>query len=142
MGRSLRFGKTCLLHILFPFVILSKWVFFVDGVKRSPFNPEILVVKRIVALEGDEVATKPPYPFSSEVVPFGHVWVEGENPNGRKSLDSNTYGPIGKNLIVGQLKAVVWPWSQASWIRWQDYRESQRVFQNKFPVEIAQIFKD
>ena len=53
-----------------------------------------MIVKRIVALEGDVVATRAPYPFTSETVPLGHVWVEGEHPEGRMSLDSNTYGPV------------------------------------------------
>ena len=88
------------------------------------------------------MATKGPYPFPSEVVPFGHVWVEGENPDGRKSLDSNTYGPVKKNLIVGKLKAVVWPWSQASWIQWQDYRGSPRVIRDKYPVDSVQTFRE
>ena len=100
------------------------------------------MVKRVVALEGDEVTTRTPYPFPKEVVPYGHVWVEGENPDGRKSLDSNTYGPVGKNLIVGQLKAVVWPWSQANWIRWQDYRGSPRIIPNKHPVQSVEIFTE
>ncbi|USP75415.1 uncharacterized protein yc1106_02689 [Curvularia clavata] len=39
------------------------------------------------------------------VVPYGHVWIEGDN--WRKSLDSNDFGPISKGLIQG--KAVkVW----------------------------------
>ena len=53
-----------------------------------------MIVKRIIALEGDEVVTRAPYPFARETVPFGHVWVEGEHPEDRMSLDSNTYGPV------------------------------------------------
>ena len=54
-----------------------------------------MIVKRIIAMEGDEVRTRKPYPFPTEIVPQGHVWVEGEHPEERMSLDSNTYGPVG-----------------------------------------------
>lgn len=66
---------------------------------RSPRKPENMVVKRIIALEGDTVATRDPYPFPTETVPLGHVWVEGEHPEGRMSLDSNTYGPVSGFLF-------------------------------------------
>ena len=100
-----------------------------------------MVVKRIIALEGDEVSTRsPPYPFAKEVVPTGMVWVEGDNLEGRKSYDSNDYGPISKSLIVGQLRAVVWPWRVAGWIRAEDYRGSPRVKEEKHPVVQEKIF--
>ena len=100
-----------------------------------------MVIKRIVALPGDEVVTKPPYPRSREVIPSGYVWVEGENPDGRKTYDSNSYGPISKNLIVGQARAVVWPWSQRTWIRWQDYKSAKgRVTEDKVPVENTEVY--
>ncbi len=53
------------------------------------------MIKRVIALEGDTVMTKSPYPFPRETVPAGHVWVEGEHPEGtRHSNDSNLYGPV------------------------------------------------
>ena len=36
-----------------------------------------MLVKRILALEGDIVKTLPPYPDQEIVVPEGYVWVEG-----------------------------------------------------------------
>lgn len=39
------------------------------------------------------------------VVPYGHVWVEGDN--WRKSYDSNDFGPISKGLVEGK---AVWVW--------------------------------
>ncbi len=91
---------------------------------RSPTRPEILAVKRVIALEGDSVRTKSPYPFAEERVPPGHVWLEGDHA---ESIDSNTYGPVPVALLVGKVKGVFWPWSKAGWIRWQDWRGSGRV---------------
>ncbi|KAL8800007.1 MAG: hypothetical protein Q9182_005488 [Xanthomendoza sp. 2 TL-2023] len=60
---------------------------------RSPMNPETIAVKRIIALEGDTVLTRPPYPVPQQEISLGHVWVEGEHPeHTRWSYDSNTYG--------------------------------------------------
>lgn len=90
-----------------------------------------MIVKRIVAVEGDHVQTRQPYPFPTAQVPVGHVWVEGDHPEDKKTLDSNTYGPVAKSLIVGKVKAVVWPWSKTGFIRWQDYRGSSRVMERQ-----------
>ncbi|MCJ1474516.1 hypothetical protein MMC13_003174 [Lambiella insularis] len=106
----------------------------------SPYHPENMIVKRIIALEGDEVVTRKPYPGGeTALVPLGHVWVEGENPEDNKTLDSNTYGPVAKSLIVGQVKAVVWPWRKAGLIRWEDYRVSPRVLQGRHTFADQQL---
>lgn len=76
----------------------------------SPTAPSKLVMKRVVALPQEVVHTTPPYPRSWEVVPPGHVWVEGDD--GRHSVDSNAYGPISMNLIVGRVTHVLWPWQR------------------------------
>lgn len=36
-----------------------------------------MIVKRILAVEGDTVRTLPPHPDPEVRVPVGHVWVEG-----------------------------------------------------------------
>ena len=59
---------------------------------RSPTDPSKLVMKRVVALPQEVVHTTPPYPRPWEIVPPGHVWVEGDD--GRHSVDSNAYGPV------------------------------------------------
>lgn len=82
-------------------------------------------MKRVIALEGDKVYTRAPYPFSTAVVPTGHVWVEGDG--GKQSLDSNTYGPISKSLITGKIVYVVWPWSSFGTIRWDQFRGKTKV---------------
>jgi mitochondrial inner membrane protease subunit 2 len=67
---------------------------------RPPHDPEKISIKRIVAVEGDTVFTKPRhapsrrYPERKVVIPKGHVWVEGDN--WRMTRDSNDYGPVCK----------------------------------------------
>lgn len=66
---------------------------------RSPNSSEKLAIKRIIALSGDTIITKPPYPFQNETIPPGHIWVEGEHPESdRWSRDSNYYGPVSFHL--------------------------------------------
>lgn len=107
---------------------------------RSPMNPERYAVKRIIALEGDIVLTKSPYPHSREEVPFGHVWVEGDQVDGNKTMDSNRVGPVSKSLIVGRVGGVVWPWRKAGRIRWEDWRGSDRVLVGQGTVVEYEFF--
>ena len=108
---------------------------------RSPMNPERFAVKRIIALEGDIVVTKPPYPFAQENVPFGHVWVEGDQQDGNKTMDSNWVGPVSKSLIIGRVEGVVWPWKKAGRLRWEDWKGNERVLVGKGTVERIEIFQ-
>jgi inner membrane protease subunit 2 len=78
-------------------------------VHRSPANPSHVAIKRVIALPGDRVSTREPCPRPSQIVPFNHVWLEGDADDPRKSLDSNTYGPVSISLITGRVIAVVWP---------------------------------
>ena len=84
------------------------------------------VCKRVVGLPGDTV-TKDAVGlgFSSNkrrrnqrlqrrksnsgslIIPNGHVWLEGDNPN--NSTDSRVYGPIPSSLIVGRVLLRLWP---------------------------------
>ncbi|KAF3917466.1 hypothetical protein ABW21_db0209293 [Orbilia brochopaga] len=66
-------------------------------VYRTPTDPEVTAIKRIVGLEGDIVATKPPFPRSEIVVPRNHVWVEGDDIH---SHDSNHYGAVCVRMPV------------------------------------------
>ncbi|KAG5981505.1 hypothetical protein E4U55_002882 [Claviceps digitariae] len=74
---------------------------------RSPLHPEVVAIKRVVALEGDVVKTKQPYPVSTVTIPQGHVWVEGDGRG--LSLDSNTYGPVSKSLLTGRVTHILYP---------------------------------
>ncbi|CAE6399021.1 unnamed protein product [Rhizoctonia solani] len=44
---------------------------------RSPLDPNLIIVKRILALGGDTIETLPPYPDKEVRVPDGYAWVEG-----------------------------------------------------------------
>ncbi|KAF2736756.1 LexA/Signal peptidase [Polyplosphaeria fusca] len=106
----------------------------------KPHNPREIGIKRIVAVAGDKVYPKRGYAVEGNggerlgimdgieegregkgvvVVPYGHVWVEGDN--WRNSSDSNDFGPISQGLIEG--KAVrVW----RGWFRWYRKIEDKR----------------
>jgi inner membrane protease subunit 2 len=97
---------------------------------RSPYTGS-LAIKRVIALEGDEIQTRAPYPFPIAEIPPGHVWVEGDNRDGNRTLDSMHYGPISMNLIVGQVTHVLWPWKSAGKIPWEQFKGRTRVFRTK-----------
>jgi inner membrane protease subunit 2 len=44
------------------------------------------------------------------VVPYGHVWVEGDN--WRESWDSRHYGPISKGLLLGKAVGIWRGWGE------------------------------
>ncbi|KAG6110977.1 hypothetical protein E4U31_005087 [Claviceps sp. LM219 group G6] len=87
---------------------------------RSPTNPESVVIKRVVALEGDVIKTKHPYPIATVRIPENHVWVEGDGQPG-SSVDSNTYGPVSKRLLTGRVTHFVFPWRKLGPVRWWEH---------------------
>ncbi|KAH6262391.1 mitochondrial inner membrane protease subunit [Parastagonospora nodorum] len=105
----------------------------------KPHKPEEVGLKRVIALEGDTVYPKsgsllnaaanrlagmpdgladsdPDSILSGReekgkvVVPYGHVWVEGDN--WRSSLDSRDIGPISKSLVMGKVFKVWRGWGE------------------------------
>lgn len=75
---------------------------------RSPQEPEKLLTKRVVGIQGDKVFPKnPPYPKSEAIVPRNHIWVEGDNSF--HSIDSNQFGPITQGLVLGKVVSIMWP---------------------------------
>lgn len=46
-------------------------------IKRCPNDPNRVLIKRIIALEGDTVRIRLPCPEPEIKIPQGHVWVEG-----------------------------------------------------------------
>lgn len=101
------------------------------GICRSPFNPESLAIKRIIAVEGDVVYPRAPYPSPIAKIPAGHVWVEGDNREKQTSLDSNYYGPIPINLIQGKVTNILWPWASSGPIRWWEFKGKTRVVKGR-----------
>lgn len=57
--------------------MLNGHIFFLTSEYRSPEDPKRILIKRILATEGDIVKTLPPYPDHEVLVPKGHVWIEG-----------------------------------------------------------------
>ncbi|KAL1877685.1 hypothetical protein Plec18167_004651 [Paecilomyces lecythidis] len=90
---------------------------------RSPANPDNIAIKRVIALPGDRVTTREPCPRESQIVPFNHVWLEGDSDDPNKSLDSNTYGPVSISLITGRVLAVLWPRTRL--LRWWDWEHKE-----------------
>ena len=83
---------------------------------RTPHDPEKWAIKRIVALEGDRVFPLAHYPEIDAlegrglIVPFGHMWVEGDVSDSNKkgaSMDSNIYGPVSTGLVMGKATHVI-----------------------------------
>jgi mitochondrial inner membrane protease subunit 2 len=86
-----------------------------------------MAIKRVIALEGDKVYTRAPCPVPIVQVPKNHVWVEGDNKDWRKTLDSNHYGPIPLSLVTGRATHILWPWKSSGAIRWWEFRGRTRV---------------
>lgn len=95
-------------------------------VLKYPLNPQRNYIKRIVALPNDTVEvregilyvngqpTREPYinghsvgNFGPATVPPDSVFVMGDNRN--NSEDSRAFGPLAKDLIVGQATLIYWP---------------------------------
>ncbi len=94
---------------------------------HSPVNKDEDLVKRVVAVAGDEVAINDgslyvngvaqPEPYLLEqdfqgeyqpiVVPSGYVFVMGDNRN--NSGDSRLFGPIEVDSIIGEAFVIYWP---------------------------------
>lgn len=91
---------------------------------RSPANPSNIAIKRVIALPGDRVTTREPCPRPSQIVPFNHVWLEGDADDPGKSLDSNTYGPVSISLITGSVMAVLHPRMRLlKWWEWEQQKQ-------------------
>lgn len=57
----------------------------------------------------------------TQIVPFNHVWLEGDADDPRRSLDSNTYGPVSISLVTGRVVGVLWPrWRPLRWTEWEE----------------------
>ncbi|GKY97988.1 hypothetical protein MPSEU_000756900 [Mayamaea pseudoterrestris] len=70
------------------------------------------VCKRILGLPGDQVIQ---HGGSLLIVPDGHLWVEGDNPN--NSSDSRAYGPVPASLVIGRVLLRLWPLRGDAWMK-------------------------
>ncbi|KAI5283834.1 hypothetical protein KEM54_001802 [Ascosphaera aggregata] len=85
-------------------------------------NPDKIMVKRVIALPGDEVTTRKPCPKPTRFVDWNHIWVEGDTADWRESKDSNWYGPISMSLITGRAVAVI-GMKRVRWLKWEDWEK-------------------
>ncbi len=67
-------------------------------VARSPWDPKQLICKRIIGVSGDNI--KQGF-LSQQMVPRGHVWLQGDNVNDSK--DSRDFGAVPIGLILGKV---------------------------------------
>ncbi|XP_024879942.1 mitochondrial inner membrane protease subunit 1-like isoform X1 [Temnothorax curvispinosus] len=72
-------------------------------ISKCPNNPEQNICKRIVGLPGDRIRDG----FTVTTIPYGHVWLEGDNRN--NSIDSRVYGPIPQGLLRGRALCKILP---------------------------------
>ncbi|CAI7598865.1 hypothetical protein N7533_000811 [Penicillium manginii] len=86
---------------------------------RSPANSSHIAIKRVVGLPGDRVITRKPCMKESQIVPFNHVWLEGDASDPDRTLDSNTYGPVSISLLTGRVFAILGP--RMRWLNWTDW---------------------
>lgn len=77
---------------------------------RLPLDPEKLLTKRVVGINGDVILPTSNYPKLEVKIPRNHYWVEGDNRV--HSIDSNEFGPISKGLVVGKVVMILWPLSR------------------------------
>lgn len=76
----------------------------------KPEDPRDSVIKRVVAVAGQEVTLHPnkTTSFSRNLkVPPGHIWIEGDNPT--MSRDSRDYGPVPLGLVRGRVFFQLYP---------------------------------
>lgn len=90
---------------------------------RSPKNPDRILVKRVLGVEGDEIITRSPYPRPTAKIPASHLWVEGDNVF--HSIDSNTFGPISVGLVLGKATHVIFPFKRFGAIPSNTSREAR-----------------
>jgi signal peptidase I len=84
----------------------------------SPTDPTRRAIKRIVGIPGDRVQPLKGYAGGDEpvVVPYHHIWVEGDVGDRNKSFDSNWYGPVSAHLVIGRFAAVLTRFWTPTWI--------------------------
>ncbi|KAF2127713.1 LexA/Signal peptidase, partial [Dothidotthia symphoricarpi CBS 119687] len=135
----------------------------------KPHNPEQVGIKRVVALQGDTVYPKRGYALEEQgkrlqggmdglpdedrdsvawgreqgkiVVPYGHVWVEGDN--WRRSFDSRDFGPVSRGVVEGRAVAVWRGWFDVRVMgdeRGRNGKGASRVVERKGEAVVPDVF--
>jgi inner membrane protease subunit 2 len=97
----------------------------------SPRDPNHILIKRIIGLEGDTVSLrkrtndslKSRFGRECVIIPSGHCWLEGDH--GEKSLDSNVFGPVPLGLVFAKATHIIWPHNR--WMRLEAFYDRSRV---------------
>ncbi|XP_033113814.1 mitochondrial inner membrane protease subunit 2-like [Anneissia japonica] len=94
-------------------VFLNRWAVKDFVIQRgdvvsmiSPREPDEIIIKRVIAVEGDTIRTLK-YKNRYVKVPTGHIWIEGDHSE--VSLDSNIFGPVSLGLLHAKASRIVWP---------------------------------
>lgn len=118
------------------YVFLNRWAVRSLEVHRgdiislvSPKDPEQKIIKRVVGIQGDIIATLG-YKRDIVRIPEGHCWVEGDHTG--HSMDSNNFGPVSLGLITAKASYIVWPPSR--WHRIESQLPTSRVPLNQKPA--------
>ncbi|EXJ53709.1 uncharacterized protein A1O5_13065 [Cladophialophora psammophila CBS 110553] len=112
----------------------------------APHDPTKLAVKRVIGIPGDRIKPLPGYPGGDDpvIIPYNHVWVEGDANSREKSMDSNYFGPISQNMVFGLVIAVLTPWTSLVAVNWdeQDYPAKTSGRLEKDVVQQAKLDPD
>ncbi|KIW87226.1 signal peptidase I [Cladophialophora bantiana CBS 173.52] len=89
----------------------------------APHDPTKLAVKRVIGIPGDRIKPLPGYPGGDDpvIIPYNHVWVEGDANSRERSMDSNYFGPISQNMVFGLVIAVLTPWTSPVAVNWDEH---------------------
>lgn len=90
----------------------------------SPKNPEMRLVKRVVAVE-DDIVNKMGISGETVKIPTGHIWVEGDHID--KSVDSNNFGPVPLGLVVAKVTWIIWPFHRIQPVEQKLVSQSHRT---------------
>lgn len=100
----------------------------------SPNHPSEVLVKRIIALEGETIKTLS-YKTRYVTIPKGHCWIEGDNH--AQSLDSNYFGPVSVGLIHSKATFILWPLGRCQRLK-SDLPEGRTVLDRRKVEELEE----
>nr|XP_054749737.1 mitochondrial inner membrane protease subunit 2-like [Lytechinus pictus] len=115
---------------------LDLFFFFIAS---SPHHPREVLIKRVIALEGDTIRTLG-YKNRYVTVPEGHCWLEGDHRE--VSLDSNYFGPIALGLLHAKASHIVWPLRRCQKV--ESYQPADRpiLMGESLAIALEEMFVD